>query len=410
MLRTATSCAATGGFISGAGHVTVDRGKLTDLVLKDSYAVDNWDQPHPDPPAALRKYMATDLWVLRDSNWSPDFPTSADVARSLYAQDQGVATDGAFALDLEAVRQLVAAVGPLNVQGVAEPVTGENALQWMKRAWESPVGSTAGPASGGGGDAWWSKRKDFMGELVKAALAKVQGGADLDLIALARALYAALDARHLQAAVDDPTLAALLARQGWDGGVRPLKDGDFLSVIDSNVGFNKANLFVRQALDYQVLDAAGGLEATLTITYTHTADPGADPRCDRNQGYGATYEALAARCYWDYLRVYVPGDSELIASDGLNAPATEPAERGLSAFTGDFLLKPGEVHTVTLRYRLPSSVAVRPYLLFVRKQAGTGALPLTVVYGSCQEKTTLATDFRFSCPPAGDRTSAGAQP
>ena len=57
---------ATGGFISGAGHVTIDRGKITSLILKDSYAVDTWDQPHPEPPGPLRKYMATDLWVLRD--------------------------------------------------------------------------------------------------------------------------------------------------------------------------------------------------------------------------------------------------------------------------------------------------------------------------------------------------------
>ena len=31
-----------------------------------------------------------------------------------------------------------------------------------------------------------------------------------------------------------------------------LEGSDFLSVIDTNVGFNKANLLVREALDYQV--------------------------------------------------------------------------------------------------------------------------------------------------------------
>jgi hypothetical protein len=388
----------TGGFISGGGHVTIDRGRLTDLVLKDSYALDNWEQPHPDPPAALRKHMAADLWVLRDANWSPDFPTSADVARALYAQDQGVTTDGAIAIDLEAVRLLVSALGPLSVPGIAEPVTGENALQWMKQAWEKPVDATAGPESGGGGDAWWAKRKDFMGDLVQAALAKVQGGGDLDVLSVARALYSALDARHLQAAVDDPTLAALLADRGWDGGVRPPDGSDFLGVIDTNVGFNKANLLVREALDYRVDEAAGALEATLTITYTHTAAPGLDPLCDRNQGYGATYEHLAARCYYDYLRVYAPGGSELLASDGLNAVTIEPAERGLEVFTGDFVLRPGETHTVTLRYRLPSTVPVEPYRLFVRKQAGAPPLPVTVRYNGCRQRTDLIRDYSFTCP------------
>ena len=80
---------------------------------------------------------------------------------------------------------------------------------------------------------------------------------------------------------------------------------------------------------------------------------------------------------------------------------TEPAERGLTAFTGDFVLKPGETHTLTLRYRLPSTVATQPYRLFVRKQAGTTPWPLTVRYDGCHEQTTLATDFHFSCLPTG---------
>lgn len=390
---------ATGGFISGAGHVTVDRGKLTDLVLTDSYAVDDWQQPHPDAPAALRKHMAADLWVLRDANWSPDFPTSADVARALYAQDRGVETDGAIALDLEAVRSLVGAAGPLQVPGIAGPITGDNALDWMKAAWESPMGDAADPSSGGGSD-WWKKRKDFMGELVKAALAKLQAGGNVDLVAVARALYTGLNTRHIQITVDDPAVAALLAERDWDGGVRPPSDSDFLSVVDSNVGFNKANQFVRQALDYKVQAAGEGLEATLTITYTHTAPPKAGLVCDRNGAYGPNYQDLAARCYWDYVRVYVPGDSELLESDGLNAAAAEPGERGTTVLTGDFVLQPGANQVVTLRYRLPATTPTQPYRLFVREQAGTPGWPLSVTFDACYEETALTTDFRFQCPPA----------
>ncbi len=387
---------ATGGFISGAGHVTLDRGKLTDLVLTDSYAVDNWEQPHPEPPAALRKYMAADLWVLRDSNWSPDFPSSADVARALYAQDRGIETDGAIALDLEAVRQLVGAVGPLQVPGIAEPVTGENALGWMKAAWESPAGGAA-LETGAAGD-WWTKRKDFMGELVKAALAKVQAGGDLDTVGLARTLYAALDGRHIQAAVDDPTLAALLARQGWDGAVRVPAASDFLSVVDSNVGFDKANMFVQQALDYRVQELSGGLEATLTITYTHTAPAKADSKCERSLDYGPNYAELAARCYWDYVRVFAPAGSELLAAEGLNSPSTEPGEGGATVFSGDFVLAPGAAHTVTLRYRLPAGVPAEPYKLYVRKQAGTAGWPLTFSFRECRTQVTLGADARIACP------------
>jgi hypothetical protein len=390
---------ATGGFISGAGHVTVDRGRIVDLTLKDSYAVDNWEQPKPEPPAALRKHMAADLWVLRDTNWSPDFTEAADVARALYAQDQGVMTDGAVALDLEAVRLLVGAVGPLQVSGIEQPVTGDNALDWMKRAWESPVGATAGPESGGGGDAWWAKRKDFMGELVKAALAKVQGGgaANLDLTSVGRAVYDALEGRHLQIALDEPRARAFFAEQGWDGGLRPVDGADFLAVVDSNVGFNKANLFVRPRIDYRIVRDAGGLVGNVTITYDHTAPAGTAAVCDRSGAYGETYEDLATRCYWNYLRVHTPGGAELLEATGLNDPAVEPAERGTTSISGDFTLLPGEQHVVTLRYRLPDSVRVAPYRLLIRKQAGTAGHPLTVAAGACKVETALTHDVWFEC-------------
>jgi hypothetical protein len=333
---------------------------------------------------------------LRDSNWSPDFPESSDVARALFAQDRGVATDGTIALDLEAVRLLVAALGPLQVPGVDQPVTGANVLDWMKRSWAAPQ-STSGTVEEAATSDWWLKRKDFMGELMTAALAKLQGGGDLNASALAQAAVTMLEGRHLQVAVDDPALAKVLATQGWDGSLRPPANGDFLAVVDSNVGFNKANAAVTEALSYRVEPAQDSLEATLTLTYTHTAPAGSEPICDRAPRYGDSYDALINRCYWDYLRVYAPGGGELLAADGLNRPASEQGEHGTTVFTGSFSLRPGDQHVVTLRYRLPADLPTSPYRLFVRKQAGTLAPPLTVEAGGCRWETDLSVDRVFVC-------------
>ena len=62
----------------------------------------------------------------------------------------------------------------------------------------------------------------------------------------------------------------------------------------------------------------------------------------------------------------------------LNRPAAEQGEHGTTVFTGSFSLHPGDQHAVTLRYRLPENISASPYRLFVRKQAGTLAPPLTV--------------------------------
>jgi len=386
----------TGGFISGAGHVRLDRGRIVEIQLSDSYAVDNFKQPHPDPPPALREHMGADLLVFRDSNWSPDFPTSAQVAQALYAQDQGIATDGAIALDMEAVRLLVAALGPLEVPGRPGQITAANVIAEIKRAWEAPTAS-ADTVEKPTAD-WFKKRKDFMSEIAAAALARLLDGRQLDLLALGQAVLAMLDERHLQIAVADETVAALLAERRWDGALALPRQGDFLAVVDANVGFNKANAAVKQEIGYRVAPEGDGLTATLVVTYTHTARPlPANAACERSLKYGDSYQALAERCYWDYLRVYAPAGSELLAVEGLNRSQAARGEGGATVFSGDFVLRPGAQTAITLRYRLPPAVSPADYTLTVRKQAGTLAVPLRVQVGACSWQTDLKQDRMFAC-------------
>ena len=157
-----------GGFISGAGEVQVQAGRVISMTFQDSYQADDYSLPYPDPPDPLRRYLGVDLWVFRDSNWSPDFPTAVKQALELYRPKHPVNVDGVIALDQHAVQALVGAVGPLTVPGATEPVSGDNVLAYIRRAW--------GPADGNLGGDWWAKRKSFMGPLAAAAMQRLQSG------------------------------------------------------------------------------------------------------------------------------------------------------------------------------------------------------------------------------------------
>jgi hypothetical protein len=74
---------ATGGFISSAGLLTIDQGQIVNLSFEDSYAIDDFTKYYPDPPAQLLDYMLAEIWIFRDANWSPDYPTSAQTMLDL---------------------------------------------------------------------------------------------------------------------------------------------------------------------------------------------------------------------------------------------------------------------------------------------------------------------------------------
>ena len=105
----------SGGFITSVGVLEIHDGVPALSSFQDSYRVENWAQPHPDPPLPLRDYMRLDLWVTRDANWWPDFPTSASAVSELYFINQGVTVDGVVAADMTAAERLLETLTPLEL-------------------------------------------------------------------------------------------------------------------------------------------------------------------------------------------------------------------------------------------------------------------------------------------------------
>jgi O-antigen ligase len=381
----------TGGFISGVARVTLQQGKVTDLVFEDSYAVDDFSNPYPDPPQPLREIMAADLWVFRDANWSPDFPTSARQALELYRLRYDVAIDGVIALDQRAVQLFLTAFPPLEVPGYPEPVTAGTAIEAARRSW-------APAPDEGATSEWWVQRKDFMGHLLTAAVVTLQERPEsISLSGLARAAMQALQERHLLIHLPPgDEAAAPLHEAGWDGALRQVS-GDYLMVVDANLGFNKVNPYVREAITYTVdLRQPERPQVELTLAHSHRG-AATDQPCRHQPRYDLTYEGMMQRCYWDYLRVYVPAGSSLLDAtphpvsgewlvtdrDRPGQAQVLPDEAGKGVFATFFVLPPGERVQTTFRYALPATALERSedawrYRLTLQKQPGTAARDVIV--------------------------------
>ncbi len=385
-----------GGFISGVGEVGVQAGEIISMTFRDSYAVDDFGQPYPDPPEPLRRFMGLELWVFRDSNWSPDFPTSARQAIKLYRPGYEVDVDGVIAVDQAAVQRLVAAMAPLSVVGVEEPVTGSNLLDYIHSAWAPDDGQLDG--------GWWRQRKNFMGDLAGAMMNRLKSG-DVDVQAVARAIVDLLNQRHLQIYVFDPVAQALLAKYGWDGAL-DRSEGDFLMPVEANIGYNKASSNVARAIRYEV-DLSGSPRGDVSLRYQHLSER--EVPCIAESRYDLAYTDMMHRCYWAHVRLFVPEGAVLLEASSHPIPAGKlitgrrwPGEAEVTLadataiFSQAFLMEPKTAEELIFSYLLPDDIVFadpdgrQSYRLRVAKQAGLDAPKVEVTLRLPENAVLLA--------------------
>jgi len=178
--------------------------------------------------------------------------------------------------------------------------------------------------------------------------------------------------------------------------------GDYLMVVDANMGFNKVGPIIQEEIEYQVslVDPAAP-KAELRLSYSHTGKP-LDGYCAHQPDPGSSinsYSDLVNQCFWDYVRIYPPAGTVPVAGShhpvsgeflssqqdwpGTMVVTQEPG--GLISLANFFLLPWAESETVWFEYQLPPSVMmegaarVSRYQLLVQKQPGTIGNPLRVV-------------------------------
>jgi hypothetical protein len=388
---------ATGGFISSAGLLIMDRGAISAIEFMDSSLVDDFlNKPYDWPPDPLYELMLLELFGFRDANFWPDFPTSAEKAMELFSYGLDVPVDGVLAVDQTFVRLLLTATGPITLAGEGQVVTAGNVIDTMRTSWSLQEDQRA--------EDWLHERKNFIGELAAALRRRLEyePGA-LDLPQLASALAQATAGKHLQLYVRDPRLAAVLAESGWDQPLTNPPGHDLLLVVDTNVGYNKANAVVNRTLLYQVtLSEDGRHQAELAVTYKHSGRP-ANDAC-RQMGFsyrpGILYDELVHDCYWNYVRVYAPRGSRLVSGSVPPVPGNSqlsgrgwhgeaylesepPSEAVATVLANFFLLPPGQALAASFVYDLPVDLVQTNggqahYRLNLLKQAGARGEPVEI--------------------------------
>lgn len=378
---------ATGGFLTSVGTIVVRDGKILNMIFEDSYDLDDLSKPYPAPPWQLDEYMEAPIWVLRDANWSPDFLTTTGWVEFMYAYTRGHSVDGMIGITQHTLARLLEVTGPMQVEGYEMPISAENVLQVMR---ESKI-----PSEGVKMADW--DRKEFIGVLAPQLMDEIMAGQRFSWQEMLQTLTALLNEKHILLQFDDPVIARLLAEQDWDGQVKP-PQGDFLMVVDSNIGFSKSSQIVERKFDIEIdLRDPETPRKAVQIEYYNPLK--SEQNCGSVTSLPEERMYPITRCYGNYLRLYTAQGSLLTDSRVHPVPAewtllnrAVPAQvdvleddlQDFSVFGTYFVVSFDTWLTSVFNFNTPASVlhensdgSVR-YTLKIQKQPGIINLPISL--------------------------------
>lgn len=357
---------ATGGFIGSFALMSLENGKLYDFVVHDVYSADGQLKGHVEPPWPIKEYLGEANWYMRDSNWDPDFPTSARRAEWFLDKTMQLEVDGTIGLNVYTLAELLRALGPINIPDYNEEINADNVFE--RAEYHSEVNFFPGS----------TQKKEFLSSVADSLFQSLENLSVEEALPIARALAKSIDEKNTTIALSSENTNRALSALGWNGELRspPCPDlggecySDYLMLVDSNFGVNKANYFLRRQLSLTLtIDANRRVEHTLLASYQNIATSGSWP----------------AGPYKSYSRLYLPLGAQVqsLQLDGELVPSSEldiSVEHNRTVV--GYLLQVPVSTTVALEitYTLPSQLAASSpvYSLYWQKQPGTSHDPLDI--------------------------------
>ena len=374
---------ATGGFLTAYAVFKIKDGKMTIDKSSDIYTLDASISSHPSaPPEILTYHKGVSQLYIRDSNLSPDFVKSLELFNALYKKSSmRVDYDGIIALDSKILVDMLTIFGDAQVNGVTFSAKIDKRCDCAQVIYQlfSVVDEQVGYVK--------ENRKgilgDLMYELFNRALrfspSKYWG-------ALAQTMFKNMDEKHILLNFKDPAIQQSIEKLNYAGRINA-SNGDYLHVNNVNFAGAKSNLFTTETIISKSTKENGTTKREVIVEYRN---PYPASNCNLLQERVLCLNAPLR----NWVRIYVPKGSKLIAFDGSSMKVQTYEDLGKTVFEGFLIVNPMGMAKINVTYTLPSTVDAAS--LLVQKQSGVEGQKYEVsIYGNSLFKGVMAKDTEF---------------
>lgn len=267
-------------------------------------------------PAPYAHWWPIANFGLRDSNLSADFPTSAKIAMNRYAYEFGKNVDGVIMFTPTLIQYILHVTGPITIPTYNEIITEQNLIDRLHYYQLDNAGISQEESIEHVNDPQLA-RKLFTQKVTAALLSMATHLPLQKLLPIATAMLHSMKSKDLQIYVTNPQLESLIGKYGSTGSLDRSTSHDGLFIVQSNLSADKASQYVTTTIqDTITLDAKGGATHNLQMTLDY-------------QKNGDVY---GFDTYRDYVRVYAPLNSRLLAGNGFEQYAKPYCGDALSGF------------------------------------------------------------------------------
>lgn len=369
LLQNNTELRPTGGFLGSYAKLSFDKGGLKDIVVQDIYVPDGQLKGHVDPPIPIQQAFKQGWFKLRDSNWDPDFPSSAKVISWFFEKGNEEKGAGIIAVNLELVKDLLKITGSLYLSDYKLIVDENNFYQILQANSEADFfpGST--------------QKANILSVLSEVMFAKLKNLNSEGLVKLAKIFYKNLNTKQILVNFEDKRINVVFQKLNWDGSLKKVvlekdKINDYLYVVEANLGANKANGYIEREIKQEIdFSEKGKAKERVIIVFKNTG----------------TYFTPVKPFYWggdyvNYLRLYLPRTAEKIIVkveqdiiDKKYIFVEQKKDFNLQEI-GFFITIPAlSQKAVDISYDLPFEVSETsrkiPYTIMIQKQPGISSIP-----------------------------------
>lgn len=359
----------TGGFISAIGLLTIENGRLVNFETENVYDADKKLSGQIEPPEKIQQLLGEKTWYLRDSNWDPDFVSSAQKAIWFIDKELQITPDGVIALNSNTIKELLKGTGKLEINAGSESVDANNVYEKIIK-YSNTINTQENTTD-----------KSFYEALLTSLFEKIKNLNLEEIGRIQNTIKDSLEKKDILAFFIDRSLQSMVTELNYSGELRnfmPKIDQvdvfpDYFYINEANVGINQVNYFVQRKVDHQIIITnQNKVSDKLTVTLENQSPTD-------NWPFGK---------YKTYLRIYLPKEiniTSILTTDLENpdlwipydAKQAEISEDHGKTLVGLYSEVPGKtIKKIEIDYEFSQNLAltkrITSYLLMIQKQPGIG--------------------------------------